>query len=119
MHTHTHTLTHITPAAARCLAQGCLNYPDVASCSGDNLCAWNDGTSRCHDRLCGYTTFDDLNGRPAGQSTAGPSAWNSAFEIDITEHLRPGQPNDLVVRVHNAVGPGGIWKSVKIFTHKN
>jgi len=56
-----------------------------------------------------------VNGKKAGQSTAGPSAWNSAFEIDITEIVRTDRPNELVVRVHNKVGPGGIWKSVKIF----
>ena len=59
-----------------------------------------------------------INERPAGQSTAGPSAWNSAFEIDISQHVRPGS-NDLYVRVHNKVGPGGIWKSVKLFTDKD
>lgn len=59
-----------------------------------------------------------LNGRKAGESTAGPSAWNSAFEIDITDWVRAGEPNELAVRVHNKVGPGGIWKSVKIFAGK-
>lgn len=56
-----------------------------------------------------------VNGKKAGQSTAGPSAWNSAFEIDITGFVRTDRPNELVVRVHNKVGPGGIWKAVKIF----
>ena len=56
-----------------------------------------------------------VNGMPAGRSTAGPSAWNSAFEVDISKYVRPGRTNELVVRVHNKVGPGGIWKSVKIF----
>lgn len=57
-----------------------------------------------------------VNGVKAGESTSGPHAWNSAFEIDISNYVRPGQSNSLVVRVHNAVGPGGIWKSVKIFS---
>jgi len=56
-----------------------------------------------------------INERPAGQSTAGPSAWNSAFEIDVSHHVRPGS-NELCVRVYNKVGPGGIWKSVKLFS---
>ena len=62
-----------------------------------------------------------MNGRKAGESAAGPEAWNSAFEIDISSHVRPNSENEIVVRVHNAVGPGGIWKSVKIFAgeHQN
>lgn len=59
-----------------------------------------------------------INGSKAGQSIAGPSAWNSSFEIDISRHVRPGS-NELFVRVHNKVGPGGIWKSVKLFTDKD
>jgi len=56
-----------------------------------------------------------LNGEEVGKSTAGPSAWNSAFEIDISNDIQPGKENMLSVRVHNSMGPGGIWKSVKIF----
>ncbi|MFH1614601.1 MAG: sugar-binding domain-containing protein [Planctomycetota bacterium] len=57
-----------------------------------------------------------INGKKAGESTAGPSAWNSAFEIDISKYVQAGSENVVVVRVHNSAGPGGIWKSVKIFT---
>jgi hypothetical protein len=60
-----------------------------------------------------------LNGVKVGESTAGPSAWNSAFEIDISNSIQPGRENILFVRVHNSRGPGGIWKSVKIFTPSN
>ena len=58
------------------------------------------------------------NGKQAGESTTGPAAWNTPFEIDVTDHVRAGRKNVLAVRVHNAVGPGGIWKLVKIFTDK-
>ena len=57
-----------------------------------------------------------INGKKAGESTAGPSTWNSAFEINISKYVKAGQENVIVVRTHNSAGPGGIWKSVKIFT---
>ena len=45
--------------------------------------------------------------------------WNSAFAIDISKQVRAGKKNEVVVRVHNAVGPAGIWKSVNVFAEKD
>jgi hypothetical protein len=39
-------------------APTCKNYPDTLSCNGDATCAFGD-TSGCHNRLCGYSGFDD------------------------------------------------------------
>jgi len=57
-----------------------------------------------------------VNGKKAGEQTIGPSAWNSAFEIDISDCVQVGKKNTLAVRIHNSAGPGGIWKGVKIFS---
>jgi len=60
-----------------------------------------------------------LNGKKAGENAIGPQTWNSAFEIDVTDHIKAGEKNILVVKVHNSAGPGGIWKPVKIFTDRD
>jgi hypothetical protein len=40
--------------------------------------------------------------------------WNQRFAIDITGKLRRGK-NELLVRVTDLTGPGGIWKPAAIF----
>ena len=60
-----------------------------------------------------------LNGKKAGENAMGTQAWNSPFEVDITDQVKAGEKNIVVVKVHNSAGPGGIWKPVKIFTDKD
>ena len=55
-----------------------------------------------------------LNGVYVGQHAAGPSGWNEAFQLDVTEELRWGERNVLVVRVFDSKLGGGIWKPVKL-----
>ena len=55
-----------------------------------------------------------LNGVYVGQHAAGPSGWNEAFQLDVTEEIRWGGRNVLVVRVFDSKLGGGIWKPVKL-----
>jgi hypothetical protein len=55
----------------------------------------------------GKLAFDHAQGDPN-------DLWNSPFGSDIHPFARPGK-NVLIVRVHNSVGPGGIWRGVKLF----
>ncbi len=67
-----------------------------------------------------------LDGRPVGEhtieseSTDGKKAtigdlWNVPFTIEVpVEKVKLGEPNALVVRVHNRVGAGGIWGGVYV-----
>ncbi len=57
-----------------------------------------------------------LNGRrvldrpyPFGGDT---ESWQKAFEVDITDAARYGEPNLLAVRVEDNTGAGGIWRPV-------
>ena len=63
------------------------------------------------------SAFVWLNGEKIGEHDVGEGGWNDRFSIPITGKLKPGE-NDLVVRVLNRTGPGGIWKSVKIMAVK-
>jgi hypothetical protein len=58
-----------------------------------------------------------LNGEPVGQHDIGEGGWDQRFSIDVTDKLKPGQ-NTLSIRVLDRVGPGGIWKPIKIFSEK-
>jgi hypothetical protein len=40
--------------------------------------------------------------------------WRRPFLFDPVRHLRPGETNQLTVRVHNALHVGGIWKPVRL-----
>jgi hypothetical protein len=57
--------------------------------------------------LNGQQVFDHAQGQPG-------DLWDKPFVFDIRSHARPGK-NVLTVRVHNSVGPGGIWRGVKLF----
>ena len=41
-------------------------------------------------------------------------SWQQAFALDVTPYIRPGQENDLAIRVLNREGAGGLWKSIKL-----
>jgi hypothetical protein len=54
-----------------------------------------------------------LNGQWLGKHDLGEYGWDKAFNLPATGNLRDGE-NELVVRVLNRSGPGGIWKPVTI-----
>jgi hypothetical protein len=59
-----------------------------------------------------------LNGQKVFEQVGNPEElWVKPFHFDIGNRLKPGK-NVLAVRVHNAAGPGGIWRGVKIFAPK-
>jgi hypothetical protein len=58
-------------------------------------------------RLAFEHTVEDI-----GQPTE--VLWERPFIFDATEHLQPGGPNVVAVRVHDGVAMGGIWKPVHI-----
>ena len=55
-----------------------------------------------------------LNGTFVGQHTIGVSGWDKPFSLDVTDEVRWGERNLLVVRVFDARMKGGIWKPVKL-----
>ncbi|NKB68276.1 MAG: hypothetical protein GKR89_14535 [Candidatus Latescibacteria bacterium] len=55
-----------------------------------------------------------LNGEYMGQHDIGPEGWNIPFALDITDAVRWGQDNTIVVRAMNTRFAGGIWKPVRI-----
>ncbi len=60
-----------------------------------------------------------VNGQQAGEHVEDPDqGWDKRFPIRVTELLKPGAPNTIVVRVGNEALAGGIWKSVKLAVGK-
>ena len=55
-----------------------------------------------------------LNGVYVGQHAEGMSGWNRPFQLDVTDELRWGGCNVLVVRVFDSRLGGGIWKPIKL-----
>lgn len=59
-----------------------------------------------------------LNEKYVGQHDIGPAGWNVPFTLDITNEIKWGATNLLVVRVHDSVAAGGIWKPITLRTLK-
>ena len=55
-----------------------------------------------------------LNGVYIGQHALGMSGWNQPFQLDVTDEIRWGEKNILVVRVNDSQQAGGIWKPIKL-----
>ena len=55
-----------------------------------------------------------LNGTFVGQHAVGVSGWDKPFQLDVTDEVRWGEHNLLVVRVFDARMAGGIWKPIKL-----
>jgi len=55
-----------------------------------------------------------VNGVYVGQHDIGPDGWNIPFALDITDEVRWGEENSIVVRAMNTRFAGGIWKPVRI-----
>lgn len=54
------------------------------------------------------------NGRLSGSH----SGWNQAFEVDVSQWVKCGERNTLVVRVLDTMMMGGIWQPVTIVSPK-
>ena len=48
----------------------------------------------------------------------GAENWQDPFEIDVTEYLQPGKRHTIAIKIRNEVGPGGVWKSIKLIGSK-
>lgn len=59
-----------------------------------------------------------INGQYAGQHNIGMEGWDKPFQIDATPVIRPGETNQITVRVKNTRGNGGIWKPVELKTFR-
>ncbi|MEI7732536.1 MAG: HEAT repeat domain-containing protein [Verrucomicrobiota bacterium] len=53
-----------------------------------------------------YTVY--LNGKPAGESSADPNAWNQPKRFDVTALLAPGRNVLAVEAINTAPGPAGL-----------
>jgi hypothetical protein len=54
-----------------------------------------------------------LNGKKVGQKDMVINGWNTAFLLDVTRELKPGE-NKLAIRVYNLASCGGVWKPIKL-----
>ncbi|MDP7179456.1 MAG: hypothetical protein QF749_14360, partial [Verrucomicrobiota bacterium] len=59
-----------------------------------------------------------IDGQPAGEHDIGPHGWDKRFFIDITEHVKPGKPQLIAVKVVDTLYSGGLWKPIKVVTPK-
>ena len=59
-----------------------------------------------------------VNGEPSGEHAEGPQGWNKRFLIEVTDQLKAGKKNLIVVRVYNSLAAGGIWKPVRLIAGK-
>jgi hypothetical protein len=55
-----------------------------------------------------------VNGTFVGEHAKGPGGWEVPFELDVTAAIKASAPNQFTIMVANAVGQGGIWKSVSV-----
>lgn len=55
-----------------------------------------------------------LNGEYIGSHDIGKAGWNKPFQLDVTQEIRWGGQNLLVVRVVDSAAAGGIWKPVRV-----
>ena len=55
-----------------------------------------------------------LNDVYVGQHDIGPSGWDIPFFMNIGDEIKWGEENLLVVRVHDSVSAGGIWKPIEL-----
>lgn len=55
-----------------------------------------------------------INGEFAGAHELGTAGWNIPFQLDVTDLIKPGEPNQITVRVRNTAGQGGIWQPIYI-----
>jgi hypothetical protein len=58
-----------------------------------------------------------LNGEKIGEHCIGEYGWDQRFSIDVTGKLKSGE-NQLVVRVLDLGGVGGLWKGIDLMADK-
>ncbi len=60
-----------------------------------------------------------VNGKIAGKHTGEPKKmWLEPFLIDITPYINRDGTNNIVVKVHDSGGGGGIWQDVLLLSEK-
>lgn len=60
-----------------------------------------------------------INGKLAGKHTGEPTKmWLEPFLINITPYVKAGQTCNIVVKVHDSGGGGGIWQDVLLLSGK-
>lgn len=59
-----------------------------------------------------------IDGRQIGPAPHRAEDWQEPFEIDVTKYIEPGKTHTLAIKVNNHIGPGGVWKSVKLIAPK-
>ena len=55
-----------------------------------------------------------INGEYVGDHDIGPEGYDREFQVDVTEQLKWGAPNQITIRAMNTVGAGGVYKPVQI-----
>lgn len=55
-----------------------------------------------------------VNGKQVGEHALGTAGWDKPFGFDVTNLLQWGKPNQITVRVVNAVGAGGIYQPLRL-----
>jgi hypothetical protein len=58
-----------------------------------------------------------LNGQRVGSHGNGETGWDERFTVDLSGKLKAGA-NELLIRVTDRTGPGGLWKGVKLLSAK-
>ncbi len=53
-----------------------------------------------------------VNGVYVGDHDLGPVGWNLPFRLDVTEEIKWGEKNLVVVRAMNTAHAGGVWRPV-------
>ncbi len=53
-----------------------------------------------------------LNGVSVGEHAIGSDGWNRRFALDVSDAIKPGQANQITIRVRNTANAGGIWQPV-------
>lgn len=56
-----------------------------------------------------------LNGKLVGSQTD-PNHWDKSFELDVTEHLKQGQKNELLIHGFDSGGAEGVWRPSALYT---
>ncbi len=55
-----------------------------------------------------------IDGEYVGQQNIGSVGWNQPFELDVTDHITPGERHEIVIRVMNTAHAGGVWEPVHL-----
>ena len=55
-----------------------------------------------------------LNEIYVGQHDLGPAGWDIPFFMNISDEIKWGEENLLVIRVHDSAFAGGIWKPIEL-----